>query len=186
MEPKVECFLLRPSTFAEASLRRFTFGGCSQGVGYGHNAVVPIGVEPYPFSDLDGEPGLGIGHDDPRWPTTCSCGYVFKPEDEWQHNLVRLYFRSDHLAMRTTLGEAPVGSMWFADWFDWKGPDGHCLVVKTPGGDWIIDGPSRNSDGTKGNPWTRTGEAPKVTANPSIHFPGKYHGWLINGWLEEA
>lgn len=88
--------------------------------------------------------------------------------------------------MSTTLSEAPVGAMWTADWYDFKGPDGHCLVVRTPGGDWIVDGPSMNNDGSRGNPWQRSGEIPKVTANPSIHIPGKYHGWLREGFLESC
>ena len=189
MGDRVQCFLLSPAEYAQASLRRFTFGTdamCPLRT-YGHDASVNLGVEPYPFSEYEGEPGKGIENDDPRWPKACECGYTFKDEDQWQHNLVRLYKRGDHATLMTTLAEAPVGSMWVADWYEkFKGPDGKCLVVKTPGGDWIVDGPSTNNDGTRGNPWTRTGEIPRVTASPSIHFPGKYHGWLRNGFLEDA
>lgn len=184
----VECFFLRPSAFAQESLRRYSssndFAICPI-TGY-HNCSVEIDVVPYELSDFDGGPGSGIGHDDPRWPIACACGYQFKPEDQWQHQLIRLYWRSDHLSLRTTLQQAPVGSMYYGDWYPWKGPDGHCLVVVTPAGPWIIDAPSSNGDGTKGSPWTRTGEVPKVTANPSIHFPGQYHGFLRDGRLESC
>ena len=184
----IECFFLRPAAFAQETLRRFSLSNDSSAcpiTGY-HTCSVDINVVPFELSDLDGKPGEGIDHDDPRWPTSCACGYQFEPEDQWQHQLTRLYWRSDHLAMRTTLQKAPVGSMYYADWYDWKGPDNHCLVVSTPGGPWVVDGPSSNGNGTKGNPWTRTGEVPRVTANPSIHFPGQYHGWLRNGVLEEC
>lgn len=184
----IACFFLRPAAFAQETLRRFVFSKSSSDCpkhGY-HTGSVDIGVVPFPLSDLEGMPGQGIDHGDLRWPTTCACGYQFKPEDEWQHNLTRLYWRSDHLTLRTTLQGAPPGAMYYADWYDWKGPDGHCLVVVTPAGPWIIDGPSMNNDGSKGNPWTRTGEIPKVTASPSIHFPGKYHGFLRNGALVDC
>ena len=182
----IECFFLRPAAFAQVSLRRYSHANdCPGGYGY-HNSVVNLDVVPYPLSDFDGEPGKGIERDDPRWPTTCPCGYQFKPEDQWQHQLIRLYWRSDHMALRTTLSEAPTGSIYYADWYAWRGPDGHCLIVVTPGGPWIIDGPSTGNDGSKGNPWTRTGEVPKVTVNPSIHFPGKYHGFLRDRFLIEV
>ncbi len=86
---------------------------------------------------------------------------------------------------------APVGSMWFADWFlqdspGDAGPDGRFLVVMTPAGTWCID--RRAGDGTA---WQRTGVAPRVTATPSILL-GKnedgswaYHAWLRDGVLEE-
>jgi hypothetical protein len=184
----IECFLLRPSAFAQETLRRFTFSKdykeCPV-TGY-HNCSVEIGTQPFELSDLEGDVGKGIEHDDSRWPTKCACGYTFNPNDEWQHRLIRLYWRSDHLAMTCTLQDAPPGAMYYANWYDWKGPDGKCLVVVTPAGPWIVDGPSTNNDGSKGGTWTRTGELPKVTATPSINIPGKYHGWLKNGVLIDA
>jgi hypothetical protein len=187
MADRVECFLLTPSEYAQESLRRYSSTQDEKCFPFGyHNASVPIGTLPFPHSDLDGKPGKGIGHEDPRWPKTCACGYVFQDTDAWQHNIIRLYQRSDHVTLMTTLAEAPIGALWDADWYNWKGPDGRCLVLKTPGGDWVIDGPSSSNDGSKGPPWTRTGEVPMVTASPSIHFPGKFHGWLRNGILESC
>lgn len=61
-----------------------------------------------------------------------------------------------------------------------KHPDGRVIMVKTPGGDWILDQIS-----SQGNFWTRTGEPPNITAHPSI-IAGDYHGWLRNGVLVPA
>lgn len=177
----VECFFLRPVAQANESLRRYSDAKCPTDMGY-HNASVDLGVVPYELNEWMGSGGDNLSHDDPRWPKVCPCGYVFQPEDHWQHNLTRLLTSDSGLL--TTLDAAPVGAMWYANWYPvpWLGPDGKCLVVKTPGGDWIVDGPSSNG----GTPWTRTGTVPKVTASPSIHFPGRYHGWLRDGILTEC
>ena len=53
-------------------------------------------------------------------------------------------------------------------------------MLKTPGGDWILDAIS-----SQGNFWTREGEPPNITAHPSI-ITGNYHGWLKNGILSLA
>ena len=84
--------------------------------------------------------------------------------------------------------------MWYADWMgqNYIGPDGHALVVRTPSGDWAVDGPSSG-----GGKWTRTGTVPNITVTPSIVMgphkdaegkilkPG-YHGWLRDGALHEV
>lgn len=177
----IACFFLTPMEFAQQSLRRFTFGGSCGGAPWGHDARVVTGSIEYP-GDLMGEGKDSTPHDDPRWPVRCaSCSYVFQPGDEWQTLLRRTMKRGDHGAMWTTLDDAPVGAMWYADWYPWKGPDGHCLVVRTPGGDWIID-----SQRGSGAIWARTGTPPFITASPSIHFPEKYHGWLRGGVLIDA
>lgn len=182
----IPCIFLEPSEFAEVSLRRFSFETCSGRLGY-HNASQVIGAVNYPHSDFDGEGRLDHPRDDERWPKKCEhCSYEFSDSDMWQHFTLRLYRRDDHVTLVTTLSAAPVGSMWYADWYPWKGPDGHCLVVKTPAGDWIVDGPSYTDGKESGPPWSRTGAPPNVTANPSIHFPGKYHGWLRDGLLIEC
>lgn len=190
MGGSIECFLITPSPYAEESLRRFTFsteGHCPVTDSSGHNARLITGIIDYPLDvGDDGTSTMHYPQDDLRWPLICPCGYAFKETDEWQHNINRLYWREGDLQSRIVLSHAPPGSMYFADWYNWYGPDGRCLVVVTPGGPWVVDGPSRNNDGSRGNPWTRTGVVPKVTANPSIHIPGKYHGFLRNGFLEEC
>lgn len=90
--------------------------------------------------------------------------------------------------------QAPVGAMWDCDWYRGakhengtqydRNPDGLILAVRTPGGDWVIDGPSF-SDRKETGMWTRSGTAPNITATPSILMP-KYHGWLRDGYLVEV
>lgn len=85
--------------------------------------------------------------------------------------------------------QAPPGAMWDAPWYldlprCRPGSDGVLLVVRTPVGDWIVDGPS-----DRGVHWVRTGTLPDVTVTPSIlqtSYRGGYHGWLRDGWLEEC
>jgi hypothetical protein len=94
---------------------------------------------------------------DARWPTGCACGYVFSETDAWQANVEHLYRRASDGAL-FTLKDAPVGAMWDAAWYrgedgrggePWTGPDGLSLVVKTPGGDWLVDQEASNCDRTQ-------------------------------------
>ncbi len=179
----VTCFLLTPTDRVILRLRRYKSGsGSCEGAFSYHTAWVPYNVVPATFTD-DGALAAVPEHlappkDDPRWPRTCSaCAYEFLPDDPWQLFQELIYVRTDTGA-EVTLREAPVGAMWDAHWLPWKGPDGKSLVLMTPGGEWTIDGPS-SSDGH----WTRRGEAPRISVSPSINFPGKFHGWLIDGVL---
>lgn len=55
------------------------------------------------------------------------------------------------------------------------------MTLALPGGaHWLIDG---KASGTQSG-WTVTGQAPKLTAHPSIHVVGVYHGWLKAGVLK--
>lgn len=190
---RIQCFFLTPTERALESLRRWRSGdgvNCPVPGNYYHNAYNAIGIVPW-SEDHDGHHDDGFDHADPRWPTVCPCGgYTFTPDDNWQHCRNRLFARSDG-GRDTTIGDAPVGAMWYADWMpeDYRGPDGHTLVVKTPGGDWMPD----QKVGNPPKPWTRTGTPPVVTAQPSIGiYEGRdkkrfrYHGWLRDGWLVEC
>ncbi len=92
--------------------------------------------------------------------------------------------------------DLPAGAMWFSD-DDYypKGPDGRTLFVKTPGGDWLVDGPASNCtkpDDKAHRCWCRHGIAPNITVDKngntcsagagSIAI-GNYHGFLRNGIL---
>ena len=71
------------------------------------------------------------------------------------------------------------GEMW------WQDDD---LCVKLPSGsEWNIDVGRRirESGGQVHAAWSRTGNAPNVTANPSINHVGLYHGWLRDGFLTD-
>lgn len=179
---RIRCFWLSPAPRAQVSYRRFTFSGegTCPGRQWGHDASAVVGTVDLPL-DACGSgdiPDDGVKADH-RWPMACShCGYLFSPSDHWQVNVNRLYSRSDG-GPDTILGTAPAGAMWDAEWMGdrFKGADGRCLVVRTPGGDWTVDGPASNGPG-----WTRSGDPPDVTASPSI-VAGAYHGWLRDGWL---
>lgn len=182
---KIQCFFLEPIDKARAILRRYKLGEegkCLSPTGYGyHNASVNIDIIDWDLA----EGGLcadDFDHEDPRWPKSCECGYEFIDSDMWQHARTRLHSRSDG-GLDTTIQAAPTGAMWDAEWLpdNRRGSDGVALVVRTPDGDWQIDGPSSNG----GNGWKRTGQIPDVTARPSILMPN-YHGWLTNGVLIEC
>jgi len=181
---EITCFMVEPTERASRWLRRFVFNSsCSSRTGI-HDAQVAIEEAPLVRTERGTfcvNP-MEWPHDDPRWPTHCACGYEFGENDEWQLNYHPIYRRPD-TGEEFTLGlhQTPPGAMWYADWSWHKGPDGRCLVVMTPGGEWMIDAPSSG-----GNPWTRTGTPPLVTANPSILIPGHYHGWLRDGKLVEC
>jgi len=180
------CILLTTTNQARLALRRYTLATCAaQPNGMNtHNARVPIGDAPIVVSE-GGEWHVDMPeppHDDPRWPRQCVCGYQFLDSEPWQLAHDRLYQRPDTGGL-LTLRDTEPGMMWHAEWLldcGWVGSDGRSLVVRLPdGGEWAIDAPS-STDGH----WTRIGEAPLITAHPSI-ASRKYHGWLTNGVLSD-
>jgi hypothetical protein len=185
---RIRCFFLEPVDYARRSLRRFQFSTegvpCPEAPGY-HNASVDLGDEPY--AETNAGRGLLPTEEekrDPRWPTVCACGHVFTPAEQWQVNLERLYRRPDTGEL-TTLREAPPGAMWDAYWMgdSFRGRDGRCLVVKTPAGEWCVDGPSNG-----GGRWARTDDLSNLTVRPSIAIgePVRYHAFLTDGFLEDC
>jgi hypothetical protein len=194
MPDAIRCFWLEPTDEWELSLRRYvtshdTARQCAtSGIGY-HNAEAAIGrgVAAAAPKLIDGQPLSGdvFPHDDPRWPARCACGYEFRAGDAWQFNARPLYRRRDTSEL-VTLGGAPVGAMWDAHWMgeEYRGPDGIALCIKTPGGDWLVDGPAYADGQVKAERgWSRSGALPEVTASPSIEIPSRYHGWLRAGVL---
>lgn len=126
------------------------------------------------------------GNEDPRWPVKCEgCEYEFGPEDMWQV-FPEVLYRREVTGEVMTLEEAPAGAMWNGDWWPMENPDGIVLFVRLPDGvDWMVDGKAGNC-ACPADPlhrcWTRTGQAPRVTARPSIKTSG-YHGYLTDGVL---
>lgn len=198
----IRCFLLTPTGRTVRSLRRYVgwkkdneaVRRCTaSGLSY-HNARAPLDVVTADDAKKKAQVSGDLWpHRDRRWPKTCACGYRFKPSDEWQLFTEHEYRRSD-TGETTTLSASPVGAIWLADWLkDSPGSPAHQrdrpgqphLIVKTPAGDWDVDGRSSNNDGMG---WTWTGEPPNVTANPSIGIgnPFRYHGWLRDGQLVDA
>lgn len=148
----IQCFMMHKTGFTYRYLRRYVgsdVDACpNSAIGY-HNAFV------YIDKGLLGEPRNSVQHEldktDPRWPKNCSCGYEFKPEDEWQIFIKNEYSRADNKDVLYTLDDAPAGAMWNADWLndmpEYTGPDGLSLTVRLPNGfDWLIDHVASNCD----------------------------------------
>lgn len=180
---------LTPTMQASLTLRRLSFDPCPAHPYKmdSHDARTLIGITDIHFINErtwkihEEEPP----HTDPRWPTQCTCGYIFKEDDFWQIVPHRLYSRSDTVGM-LTLREATAGMFWDATWLIGVhashpcGPDGRFLIMKLPDGrDWAMDGPATNGPG-----WTRTGTLDNLTVTPSILSTG-YHGYLTNGILTD-
>lgn len=158
----VKCFFLEPSGKLSRELRRYHSIAENEAPcplmppqpnwrGY-HNAITPLDVieDGNPDGTYSSSSQDAPSHDDPRWPTTCGCGYQFTDADEYQLSAHRLYRRTD-TGEEMALHDAPVGAMWFADWMlsegsnHYRGPDGHCLVVRCPDKhDWTVDGRANN------------------------------------------
>lgn len=191
---QIECFWIEPTRSYRRQLRRYsshpTVDGsvpvefrCPKDPGkYSYHttfsAMDVIEADEYPTS------GDLWPHDDARWPKNCECGYAYQEGDQWQLFIDQLYQKAT--GERMALRDAPPGAMWDAYWLreyqkDWVGPDGLCVILKTPGGEWAVDGPS-----SSGGRWTRTGTSPKFTAMPSILIPNRYHGWFRDGFLIEC
>lgn len=198
-------------------LRRFRFGQSGGTAHAGpfayHDAeafidvvTAPVIARPEVGSGLY-EPDIGTAEDfagDPRWPTQCaSCGEPFTALDEWQLFRRRLYRRADTGAL-LTLEEAPIGAMWDAWWMPdrWRGPDGICLKVQTPGGEWIVDSeasnctdPAKHHDGRRTHfCWVRHGDPRQgdvhvdkngttCSAGAGSILAGGWHGFLHHNEL---
>lgn len=208
---RIRCFFLEPTGRIQVKLRRYAHekkrGNCPlhPGNNYSyHEASTIIGSEPVERDDR-GYISNGMKapepHSDPRWPVQCVCGYTFQEDDEWQRFIEAIYRRTD-TGEEMTIRDAPAGAMWYAPWLDdMFVPQGeHVLEVKTPGGEWTVDGQASNctmKDDFKQERhhcWVRTGEPPNITAGKdgptcsagagSIQC-GSYHGFLRNGYLED-
>lgn len=202
----IECFLLLPTSRVWRSLRRYSkHDARCKGNGSFHNAHFKLGqVE----SLKDGT----FAHDlmpcpppaDPRWPLKCDhCDYVFKRDDAYQVFEERVYVTAK--GAEHSLRKPPVGAMWNADWLpeSMQGDDGQAIMVQTPGGKWLIDGPASNCtkpDDRGKYPkhhrcWIRHGIPPKLTVDKqgvscnagagSIQC-GNYHGFLRHGFLTKG
>lgn len=207
---RIQCFLLEPTDRVRIQLRRYTRNNtpdcCSANPGQSsyHTTATPFAEETIERGN-DGYISNGLKpllpHDDPRWPKHCACGYEFQESDEWQRFVEEIYRRAD-TGEETTIRDAPIGAMWRALWMDdvYTPQGAHNLMVKTPGGEWHIDGQASNctmpEDRQQRNHhcWIRHGEPPNVTVDKngvtcgagagSIAI-GNYHGFLRNGYLED-
>jgi hypothetical protein len=226
-------FWMEPVDRVRVELRRFTFGSskvCRARSEWGHDASLVI-IDDAPLSAWLEErdqndrgrrtyrlisPDL-VSPDDPRWPQACeACGEPFQADDEWQVNARQLHSGSPDGRLYT-LHDCSIGAMWDAWWMSdsHRGPDGIALCVKTPGGDWLVDGQASNCTRTQevpaGDPehptayrfvrshycWIRHGDprtgnvhvdkdGDTCAAGAGSILIGKYHGFLHNGYLTDT
>jgi hypothetical protein len=204
----IRCFLVEPTKWDRLRIARSTRSGCRKSA-FGHHSkwvTTEIRLRHHKRRAVNRPPLNRVpSHRSRLWPKTCAaCRYRFKPKDDWDACADLLYAPADGSLEPQTLNEMPAGAMWYADWFSAKSlppekrgpkgkiltPDGRVLVVKTPGGEWIVDYYSTPASGELGLGWTRTGSVRNgtVTASPSIRIgePERYHGWLRNGYLVPA
>jgi hypothetical protein len=204
MADRFKCFLLVPTGRIEVYLRRYLSGSQCQGpMGY-HDAMTRIEDAPdHPQERANGDviPGWieDKPRDDPRWPVTCTCGFAFPESAAWQ-TFQQMIWRREDTGEEFTLRDAPIGAMWDASWWhghpQWVGADGRCLIVRTPGGDWMIDSRCSNCtmpDDNVHKCWVRHGEPPNITVDKNGNtcsagagsiLCGSYHGFLREGYLD--
>jgi len=130
----------------------------------------------------------------------CGCGTSLDYSGSW-------WVRKDTGERHKHIRDFAVGAMWFADWlkqgkggygWDWDNQDTPPLVVKTPGGDWVIDSRASNctmKDDKLHRCWVRHGEPPIITVDKSGNtcaagagsiMCGSYHGFLRDGHLTDG
>lgn len=132
-----------------------------------------------------------------EYPKQCVCGFKYTEGNAQDFLVAKPIYRRTDTEELVTIDHAPVGAMWDAAWrgASMKGPDGISLMVRTPGGDWCVDGQASNCtrpNDTTHKCWIREGVPPKVTAGKagntceagagSIGI-GSYHGFLRDGYL---
>ncbi len=208
---EIKLFWLEPTKRAQRVIRRYAGvqakeRKCPGPTGY-HNARVVLGVDVAVFAE-DGRTIASLPDlpsSDERWPTKCDdCDFEFDDENKHhhrQHGQELLLSRSDGGADVTT-GAAPLGAMWDAWWYgkQSRGTDGICLVLKTPGGDWLVDSKCNNCKAPKDlvhQCWPRTGNPKDPRGSPPLNVGSnggckvgagsikmkKYHGFLNKGYL---
>src|SRR3954468_4127035 len=176
----IKCFMIEPNGEGAVSLRRYARASgsgwtCAEGH---HDAMAPIGKcrywrKPDPYDGRQGRwvydhDAPEVAHDDPRWPASCACRYVFQEADVWQVFTDRIYVGPD--GAEYSLRTPPPGALWWAEWLEdlegdgwWKGPDGRILMAQTPGGQWCIDSRASNCTMPTDNEhrcWVRHGTPP--------------------------
>jgi hypothetical protein len=194
-------FLTQPTELAALYLRRYVSasgGQCSGAKSYHDNMVYfgEVGIKVDAEGCWSETERINLPHDDPRWPTHCTCGLAFTEADEWQEFHDRLYTDGPRTWPKR---ELPVGAMFYADWLPsnmfWDNKtDGHLTVI-TPGGEWNIDQRASNCTlpyDRLHRCWVRHGEPPMVHVDKAGHTCAagagsillqNYHGFLHYGNL---
>lgn len=216
MYPATPTFWLDATDLVAVGLRRYSSGdhtGWTCADGY-HSTLLFTGETPARYDDDDGRRFLAhfeeTSHDDPRWPTTCRCGYRFTEDDHWQDWQELIYQRANtgervllrgHDENAGGLPPAPPGAMWDAWWMPERGPDGIHLMARCPNGhDWHVDSRASNCtmpDDRVHRCWVRHGDPRRqpvsvdkngvtCSAGGGSILAGDYHGFLTNGTFTEG
>lgn len=204
MSDRVKCFVVTANRTLKVRLRRFSVddGECPSQENYGyHQAQVDWGT--YDLQPGQDTPPIStretlVPHEDPRWPTKCSCGVEFKDADNKQTRFDVVY--ADDKGNTWTRRDLPPGALYRAteleDNKSFCGTDNQSWVAVLPDGvHWNIDGTCGNCTKPSDEEhkcWCRHGEAPNFTVNKvgntcsagggSIQTKG-YHGFLTEGYL---
>jgi hypothetical protein len=188
MSGAIACFLIEPTHDYRVLLRRLSSSGraCRVRGEWGCEGANVLGVETHDEPPCVGDDLAKFPHDTASWPRACDhCERAFDADDAWQVFYECVYRRADGTPGEHYLRSLAPGAMYDATWLErHRGPDGRSLILQLPDGrPWHVDGPSTNGHG-----WTRTGDAPRITARPSILTHGTperpgYHGWLTDGVL---
>lgn len=189
---RIKCFLIEKTDDRYSELVLIEPGDCVEAGRY-HSARVEIGFM--------GKDAAMPERSDPRWPKCCDrCKKEFGPESRRSMSMEVNFWRRVDTGEVKKLNEFPAGAMWYADWMGkfYNGPDGHVLIVRTPGGEWNVDSRASNctmkTDDTH-KCWVRHGTAPEITVDKNGHtcaagagsiLCGDYHGFLRNGYLEQC
>jgi len=200
---QIKVFWLEPTDLVRVWARRYVPSGdyrwCSKRMGLGCEAW-RLHLEQAPREDWPASRAASE-KEGMAFPETCShCKGAF-PAGSIHQVFVSSLFSGAPDGKLYTLREAPVGSMWDADWLpnELAGPDGIHLVVKTPGGEWMVDSKATNCTRPDedhecwvrhGDPRTGTVHVDKqgntCSAGAGSISMGGYHGFLHHGFLTNA
>lgn len=204
MGERIRCFMVEKSDVYQGCCIFYADAPCTIRGEKGHRAETVRAYQPGADSHFVLNDWRRVVLEDGS--SACECGYVFK-SDELVHSSARpLWRRVD--SGELIYGDTPPGAMWYATWYEEdpntpKGPDGRCLIVQCPGGEWFVDSRASNCDLPNDNEhrcWVRHGEPPNVTVDKAgltckagagsiwirMGNPDSYHGFLRNGFLERC
>jgi hypothetical protein len=206
----IRCFIIKPVGEGYESIITTEDGDCVGGFKYHRTEKIIARFQlesdnTYPKGWIDIDERLT------KVPTYCSRCDNHEFSEEARNKISgskgRVWEREDTGERADNVNDFGPGAMWYATWYIneedklyWHPGFGHYsnppLYVRTPGGDWNIDGRATNCtlpDDNNHRCWPHSGEAPNVTVDlslgPTCHcgggsiITGDYHGFLRNGYL---
>jgi hypothetical protein len=196
------CFLIVPTSQAYREALTTQPGQCPIYGDYHRGVVV---FEEFEYDPEQEFPKRNLEFDKAPFPARCECGFSFTSERSNSLSCGHRLIRKDTGETQRHIHQFGTGAMWRATWYkndttglygwDWDNATEAPLIVRTPGGDWNIDG--RASNCTMPNDkthrcWVRHGEPPNIHVDKNGHtcgagagsiIAGNYHGFLHNGQL---